>query len=431
VPAGAEKEGDEKAVVEHRQRTLKAIYFSSFLSVLQHTIVLQSEPLLLKQLLKGDTVASARALANSQGLVGVIALVFNQFGGKLTDAIGRKPGFLLGPLGNIILGLLVCMKPSKSLLIACRVLRMIITTFSNTVVAGAAMADILPGPELAAAGAKVGAVVGAAITLSPILEAKILTKMKNPKYTFLAISAFAAMQAFVVGFILPETLPKEKRKEVGEVATLDSLNPFGFTKLYTKGSKSLQKLVNVCTFQYMMEGKNVSDFAAQWWFNQMKWGVLDVRNYVTIYGLSCVLSGMFLIPKMAKEMTVRAFTSVGNASNVVNFAMKSFTAPSSGVYYLVSFLGLPGVNASSGTLVRAITVRKAAGEGFGRGEFSAYSNNLRAIPSALGPMLYGYVYAGFQDSFPGLAYLVAAIFGGIIPEVLMRSLSDDELTCTQ
>ena len=45
-----------------------------------------------------------RALANSQGLVGVLSLLFNQVGGRLTDATGRKAGLLVGPLLNVVLG---------------------------------------------------------------------------------------------------------------------------------------------------------------------------------------------------------------------------------------------------------------------------------------------------------------------------------------
>ena len=99
-----------------------AIMISGFLSVCQHVMPLQSEPMLMNMLYKGNVSKSARALANSQGAVGILALIWNQFGGKLTDAVGRKPGLLVGPLGNIILGAVVFLKPTSPLLvILCRI----------------------------------------------------------------------------------------------------------------------------------------------------------------------------------------------------------------------------------------------------------------------------------------------------------------------
>ena len=46
-------------------------------------------------------------LANTQGLVGVLVLFVNQFGGKLSDSMGRKPFMMLGPVANTLIGILV------------------------------------------------------------------------------------------------------------------------------------------------------------------------------------------------------------------------------------------------------------------------------------------------------------------------------------
>jgi len=422
------KAEDEESATARRQKIAKAIMFSNFLSTCQHVALIQSEPMLMNMLYNGDVGKSARALANSMGAVGVSALIFNQFGGKLTDAIGRKPGLLVGPLGNILLGALVFLKPTSPLrVIVCRIIRMVITTFSNTVVSAAAYADILKGKELAANGAKVGAVTGIAIVCAPFIEAQILLRLKHPKYCFLLISLLAVAQSFTSIFMVPETLTKEKRISVASALSMNAINPFGFVKIYTEGSKSLQKLVNMTSLQFFAEGKNISDYGMLWWVNNLKWSTVSIRNFVMGYGLSCMLGGMFLIPKLVMSMPPRRFTSFTNATVSINYLWKGIAGPSTAAYIVASFIGLPGVNAASGTVLKAIAANKAVQEGFGNGEFSAWTNNLRAVVSSVAPMLYGNLYASCKDSFPSASFAACGFIAGVLPEYLLWCTTDAEL----
>merc|ERR1719183_2577083 len=103
--------------------------------------MIQTEPFLIKDLCMGDMARAQRLLANTQGLVGVIGLLLNQMGGRLSDSMGRRRFLLVGPLCNILLGATVFNR-SHSLLtiLVCRVLRMVVTTFSNTVMISASLA---------------------------------------------------------------------------------------------------------------------------------------------------------------------------------------------------------------------------------------------------------------------------------------------------
>merc|ERR1719245_1249555 len=108
---------------------------------------------MMDEICKGDRILSSRLLSGSSGLVGILSIFLNQIGGKFSDSVGRKPGLLLGPIGNMILGALVYKNSgSKHLILASRILRMSITTFSNTVIINALLADSLSGKHLAIAG---------------------------------------------------------------------------------------------------------------------------------------------------------------------------------------------------------------------------------------------------------------------------------------
>ena len=90
---------------------------------------------------------------------------------------------------------------------------------------------------------------------------------------------------------------------------------------------------------------------------------------------------------------------------------------------------LPGVNGASGGAIKALATERAILSGIGRGELSAYLNNLRAIASAVAPMLYGNTYSLLRTNgvYPGLAFTVAAIVGGVLPEILHRTMKKEDV----
>ena len=104
-------------------RIIKIICTSAFLSVLQHVIQLQAEPLLIKKLCAAASAAAmkittnqiiktttdpvssaAKIMANTSGIVGILGLVINQLGGNLSDALGRQFFWYVGPIASIICG---------------------------------------------------------------------------------------------------------------------------------------------------------------------------------------------------------------------------------------------------------------------------------------------------------------------------------------
>merc|ERR1712226_1168043 len=100
-------------------------------------------------------------------------------------------------------------------------------------------------------------------------------------------------------------------------------------------------------------------------------------------------------------------------TNALNYLIKSFSGPSAIAYIVASFLGLPGVNAASGVVLRPVMMERAVREGFGKGEVSGMVNNIRAIISGLAPVVYGNLYASGKDKMPAISFLVAAILSAL------------------
>ena len=65
----------------------------------------------------------------------------------------------------------------------------------------------------------------------------------------------------------------------------------------------------------------------------------------------------------------------------------------------------------------------------GKGEFAGYYGNLRALTVAIGPFLFGQLYAWGRRVMPGknLGFWAASILGCILPEIFHRLLKTSDL----
>ena len=96
---------------------------------------------------------------------------------------------------------------------------------------------------------------------------------------------------------------------------------------------------------------------------------------------------------------------------------------------------MPGMNANHGSALKGWSTTLAQRNGFASGEYAGYFSNLRAITVTLSPLIYGRIYssitagnnAGTTRLSPGIAWIVAAVLGCVIPELIWRSIPSEEL----
>merc|ERR1719193_1205068 len=131
--------------------------------------------------------------------------------------------------------------------------------------------------------------------------------------TYLALSAIAAVQLLQNAFQVPETLPPAKRISMSEVtASIASINPFAFLKIYTSNNAMLKKVVTITTLQNFLDGRCTSDVFQMWARNNLKWPLETIRNFVSVWGGCSVASGVLqmVIASKLSLWTYTVFTSL-------------------------------------------------------------------------------------------------------------------------
>ena len=335
---------------------------------------------------------------------------------------------LLGGLGCFISSLATYMQPRDSAVVLTgRVVRGVLSTLSSTVMVQAAMADVVSGEELSVAGSRLGSVAGVAVLSTPFIEAAVIENFQGPRLVYLVEAILGLVQLVHNLVLLPETLPKQEAAKIS--LSWEDVNPFGFVQLYTRGSVALRKLCTIRSLMLLLEGKNIADLEEAWKRVQLGWDTNWCRNEIVVYGICATAAGAVVQPYLLRQLSTRGFTAFTNGCVMLAFCLRGI--PNIWPFLGSSFVMLPGVGGSCSTAIATAASDRAVAEGFGKGEFAAYSNNLRGVGRAITPALIGWYYAFCERSagaIPvGSVYLMLNIVGAILPQLLLAYVSDEEL----
>jgi len=430
---GSTKEKDGHATPEGLSdaaeiRARECVVIGIFQAVLQHVIIVQSEVALFSKVC-GNPAATARALASAQATAGIVGMFANQILGKLSDVVGRKPIFCLGPLVTMLSSALIVNWPSSlKVLMLTRVLKSVMITVSGSIMATASLNDL--SQVLPSIGVRIQTWVGMAIIGGPILEGKLLKwSGGDHRAPYKCLGIIAAMQLFSYLFILPETLVWGKRKTMASfLQSLSSINPLACLKIFQSKNKTFKKLSAVAMLQSLTDGKVASDVNVMWCQTQLKWNASQIRNYNVTYGA--------LLAFNSAVITQRLMTALSRYNNlrVIN-ALFSLAGPlratfhTGWAHYLGCVLQMFGANASGSHHVKQVGNHYAQSEGFGNGEYASYTFNLRTFAQSAGIYLLGYFYSKCTEYGvnPGLTWMLFDFLGAGLPQLLVMSMKEEDL----
>src|SRR5436309_10529967 len=207
----------------HGRAAFAFIFVTVLLDMLAIGIIVPVLPKLIVQFEHGNISIAATQNGIFGFVFAAMQFVFAPVAGMLSDRFGRRPVVLMSNFGLGCDYLLMALAPSLSWLLLGRFISGI--TSASIPTANAYIADVTPAERRAAKFGMLGAAFGLGFIIGPALGGFL--GGYGLRYPFWAAAGLSLANALYGFFILPESLPKERRAAF----SLAKANPMGSLKL--------------------------------------------------------------------------------------------------------------------------------------------------------------------------------------------------------
>ncbi|WP_261664739.1 MFS transporter [Deinococcus sp. Marseille-Q6407] len=215
------------AAAARRPAALIFILIVALIDVIGIGLIIPVLPGLVKSL-AGSDAAGARMIGVLTAAYAVMQFLMAPVLGRLSDRFGRRPVLLAATAGMAVDYLVLYFAPTVWWLLAGRLIAG--ATGASMTVINAYIADVSPQEQRAANFGKVGAMFGLGFILGPALGG--LLGEYGPRTPFLFAAGISALSWLYGFFILPESLPPEKRSRDWQWADLNPLRPLAALTVY-------------------------------------------------------------------------------------------------------------------------------------------------------------------------------------------------------
>ena len=342
--------------------------------------------------------------------------------GSLSDAHGRSIFLYASPAANLIMRTLVCLYPKRWILYAEKIVTSSLLAAAS-IATQATLADVSSGRELALNGAKVGICAGLSFVVGPILGGS-LVKYRGPRAAYLCSAFVALVHLIFVRWSFRETLAVDKRRKHKQTL----ISPFSFHRLLATESRRLRSLTIIGVLQTFCEPKTWNDMVQLYMRVNVGLDASTLGKFFAAFGASAILS-RGVTRYVIRKRGFAFHTRMANLATSVAFVAWGIRASSKFTSVVLPLALAPlFMDRRAGVTARASDEAVAAG--FGKGEHAGLFGNLRALVVVFAPLLFGNLYAwstAKRGRFPGLSFMVAALFAGIAEIIHTKHFSlDDE-----
>jgi DHA1 family tetracycline resistance protein-like MFS transporter len=318
---------------------------------------------------------------------GVVAFAFgiaSFFGspilGALSDRYGRRPVLLLGFSGLALSFFVTAMATALWMLIAVRLVSGAMQ--ANAAVANAYVADITPPEQRAKRFGMLGAMFGLGFILGPVMGG--LLGSINLRLPFFVAGALALVNWLYGFFVLPESLPRDRR------------HAFDWRKANPIGSlKALGQLRGVGLLVVVIGLAGLAQFILHTtWvlYTQMKFGWGPKENGWSLFavGVMSALVQGFLVGQLLKRWSAQRLAVLGLVSSAVCYTLWG-AATEGWMMYAVIFLNVLGFCAQ--TAIQSIVSNAAdpRTQGQAMGAVASLNSVMAVAAPVIGPSMLGVV----------------------------------------
>lgn len=338
-------------------------------------------PVLPKLILGFQVGDSARAAAIYGAFATVFAAVqffFAPILGALSDRFGRRPVILLSNLGLGLDYILMAMAPSLAWLFAGRIIAgMCASSFS---IPSAYIADVTPAEKRAAAFGMLGAAFGLGFVIGPAFGG--LLGEVNPRLPFWIAAGLSLANAIYGFFILPESLPPEKRAPL----EWKKANPLGSFLLLRKYPRLLG--IAGVVFISMLAHEALPSMWVLYTDYRYHWNSRTIGLTLAAVGVFSAIVQGGLIRKGVALMGERRALLFGLVCGSAGFAVYGLATDS---FWFCAGIPLGALWGFAGASAQAIMSQKV--DASEQGRLQGALGGMRGITGMVGPTFFTYVFA--------------------------------------
>jgi len=356
-------------------------------------------PALVVRFLGGDTARGAAIYGLFGTLFALMQFLFAPVQGALSDRFGRRPVILLSNFGLALDYAVMALAPTVGWLFVGRVISGITSASFST--AGAYIADVMPPEKRAGGFGMLSVAFGVGFVLGPALGG-VLGSI-HPRLPFWVAGGFSLLNALYGLFVLPESLPGERRGTFD----LRRANPVGALVLLRSHPK-LFALAAACFLNYLAHDVQPSTFVLYTTY-RYAWDQRTVGLVLALVGVCSVIVGGALVQPIVTRFGERWTLLGGLAAGAIGFALYG-AAPTSALFACgIPVVALWGVTfpAAQGLMTRLVLASE-------QGQLQGAVTSLRGIAGLVAPGLFTQVFAMFIDRLrdwrlPGAPFLLASL----------------------
>ena len=329
---------------------------------------------------------------------GGMQFLFGPTVGNLSDAVGRRPVLLISLIGLGIDYILMAFAPTMFWLFVGRIVAGLCG--ASYVTASAYLADVTAPEDRARAFGLIGAAFGVGFVFGPALGG-ILGEY-GPRVPFYAAAAFSLVNVAFGYFVLPETLPPEKRRPF----EWRRANPVGALRVFSSYPGAIP--LAIAMFAFFLASSVYPAIWAFWAIARFGWSEMTIGLSLAAFGLVTALTqGVVTGPIVARygERKVMIFGLLMAAIAAVGYGL----APSLTVV-LILFV----IHAPEGFVHPTMTalLSHAAPED-AQGEMQGGIASLQNLGMLIGTVFFAQIFGWFMHPnaiwvSPSIGYFVAA-----------------------
>jgi MFS transporter, DHA1 family, tetracycline resistance protein len=399
-----------------RKAAFAFIFVTVALDMLALGVIIPVLPKLILGFEGGDTEAAAKWVGTFGTLWAGMQFVAMPILGALSDRVGRRPVILISNFGLAADYVVMALAPSLGWLLVGRIVSGV--TSASVTTAFAYVADVTPPEKRAASFGMLGAAFGLGFVIGPALGGYL--GGIDPRLPFWVACVLGTLNGCYGLFVLPESLPKEKRSPFN----WKRANPIGGLQML----KSQPQLLGLASVKFMNDLAHVvypSTFALYAMY-RFKWGPQEVGLMLGLVGLAGVVVQGALVGRIVRALGEGKALMLGLVCGAAGFAIYGL-APTVPVLLLgVPVAAMWGLAGPAGQALMSKRVSPTE-----QGRLQGSLSSLTGVAGLIGPVIFTSVFAWFISSsaplhLPGAAFLAAALFVFLALPLAMRALAKAE-----